>query len=119
VRKKRKNVVEQAKEPVTESEEMELETELDNIFCNVDQPRDMIHHNPLMEIAEIDIFDEDESFIFQRVVFDNESKNLIIEKRDVINKKRKSHLEINLRNMQPSQISRLHEATIDSLDDSI
>jgi hypothetical protein len=119
VRKKRKNVVGQAEEPETESEDMELETDLDNVFCNVDQPGDAIHHNPLMEIVETDIFDEDESFVFQSVVFDNESKNLIIEKRDVRNKKGKSRSEINLRNMQPSQISRLHRATRDALDDSI
>jgi hypothetical protein len=72
-----------------------------------------------MEIAETEIFDEDESFVFQSVVFYNESKNLIIEKRDVRNKKGKSRSEINLRNMQPSQISRLHRATRDALDDSI
>jgi hypothetical protein len=53
-----------------------------------------------MEIAETDIFYEDESFVFQSVVFDSQSKNLIIEKRDVTNKKGKSRSEINLRNMQ-------------------
>jgi hypothetical protein len=58
-----------------------------------------------MEIVETDIFDEDESFVFQSVVFDSQSKNLIIEKRDVTNKKGKSRSEINLRNMQPSQNS--------------
>jgi hypothetical protein len=72
-----------------------------------------------MEIVETDIFDEDESFVFQSIVFYSESKNLIIEKRDVRNKKGKSHSEINLRNMQSSQISRIHRATRDALDDSI
>jgi len=72
-----------------------------------------------MEIVETEIFDDDESFIFQSIVFYNESKKLIIEKRDVRNKKGKSRSEINLRNMQSSQISRLHRATRDSLDDSI
>jgi len=43
MRKKRKNVVEQAEEPRTESEDMELET---------DQPRDAIQHSPPMEIDE-------------------------------------------------------------------
>jgi hypothetical protein len=70
-----------------------------------------MHHSSTMEIAETDIFDEDESFVFQSVVFDSQSKNLIIEKRDVTNKKGKSRSEINLRNMQPSQISRFHRAT--------
>jgi hypothetical protein len=43
-----------------------------------------------MEITKIDIFDEDESFIFQSVVFDSQSKNMVIEKRDVTNRKGKS-----------------------------
>jgi hypothetical protein len=49
--------------------------------------------------------------VFQSVVFDSESKKLIIEKRDVKNKKGKSRSEVNLANMRPSQISRLHIAT--------
>jgi hypothetical protein len=72
-----------------------------------------------MEIIETDPFDEEESFVFQNVVFDNESKNLIIKKRDVKNKKGKYHLEINLRNMSPSQISQIHHATGDDIDNSI
>jgi hypothetical protein len=72
-----------------------------------------------MEIIESDTFNEEESFVFQSVVFDNESKNFTIEKRDVKNKKRKSRLEINLRNMRPSQISQIHRATGDALDNSI
>jgi hypothetical protein len=81
VRKNRKNVVEEAEEPQTESdihvfslEDMELETDLENVFPNFDQPGDAIHHNPLMEITETKIFDKDESFVFQSTVFDNESK---------------------------------------------
>jgi hypothetical protein len=98
---------------------MELETDLDSVFCNVDQPRDAIQHSLPMEIDETEFFYEDESFVFQSIVFYSESKNLIIEKRDVKNKKGKSHSEINLGNMRPSQISRLHRATRDALDDSI
>jgi hypothetical protein len=104
-RKKRKNIVGKAEEPEIESEDMELETDLDRLFCNVDHPGDTIHHSPPMEITETKIFDEDESFVFQSVVFYNESKNLIIEKRDVRNKKGKSRSYINIRNMHPSQIS--------------
>ena len=100
--------MEQAKETGTESEDMELETDLDNVLCSVDQPGDAIHHNPLMEIPEIQIFCEAESFVFQSVVFYSESKNLIIEKRDIRNNKGKYRSEINLRNMHPSQISQLH-----------
>jgi hypothetical protein len=57
--------------------------------------------------------------VFQSIVFDNESKKLIIEKSDVKNKKGKSCLEVNLRNMRPSHISRIHRETNDALDDSI
>jgi hypothetical protein len=59
----------------------------------------MIHHSSILEIVETEIFDEDESFLFQIVVFDSQSKSLIIEKRDVKNKKGKSHSDISLRNM--------------------
>jgi hypothetical protein len=78
-----------------------------------------MHHSLKMEIADIEIFYEDESFVFQSIVFDNESKNLIIEKTDVTNKKGKSRSEINLRKMQSSQISQFHHATAYALDDSI
>ena len=54
-----------------------------------------------------------------RVVFDNESKKLIIEKSDVKNKKGKYRSEVNLKNMRPSQVSRIHRVTNDALDDSI
>jgi hypothetical protein len=37
----------------------------------------------------------------------------------VNNKKGECHSEVNLRNMRPSQISRLHKAIGDALDDSI
>jgi hypothetical protein len=78
-----------------------------------------IHHSSIKEIVETDIFYEDKSFVFQCAVFDNQSKNLIIEKRDVRKNKGKSRSEINLGNMQLSQISQLHRATGDDLDDSI
>jgi hypothetical protein len=89
MRNKRKNVVGQVEETEIESEDMELELDLDSVFCNIDQLGDAIHHSPQMEIAETNFFYEDESFIFQSVVFDSESKNVIIEKRDIRNKKRK------------------------------
>jgi hypothetical protein len=52
MKKKRKKFVGQAEEPEIESEDMELETDLDSVFCNVDQPRDAIQHSPPMEIDE-------------------------------------------------------------------
>jgi hypothetical protein len=60
---------------------MELEPNLDSVFHNLDQPRDAIHHSRPMDIDDTEIFNEDEFFMFQSVVFDNESKKLIIEKR--------------------------------------
>jgi hypothetical protein len=116
--KKRKNIVGQAEEPEIESEHMQLETEIEHMH-KVDPSADAMHHSSTMEIAETDIFDEDESFVFQSVVFDSQSKNLIIEKRDVTNKKGKSRTEINFRKMRSSQISRFHRVTGDALDDSI
>jgi hypothetical protein len=68
---------------------------------------------------ENEIFDEDESFVFQSTIFENEFKKLIVEKSDANNKKGKSCSEVNLRNMWPSQISRIHKATSDTLDDSM
>jgi hypothetical protein len=44
---------------------------------------------------------------------------LIIEKGDMKNKKGKSHSEVDLKDLRPSQISRIHRATKDALDDSI
>jgi hypothetical protein len=97
---------------------MELETDLDSVFCNLNHPGDVIQHSLPMDIVDIEIFDEDESFLFQSIVF-YESKNLIIEKRDVKNKKGKSCSKISLANMRLSQISRLCRENGDALDDSI
>jgi hypothetical protein len=44
---------------------------------------------------------------------------MVIEKRDVTNRKGKSHTEINFRKMTPSQISLFHHVTGDALHDSI
>jgi hypothetical protein len=85
----------------------------------VDPIAGAMHNSSTMEIAETDIFDEDESFVFQSTVFENQSKNLIIEKRDVTNKKDKSRIEITFKKMRPSQISRFNRPIIDALDDSI
>ena len=98
---------------------MELAPDLDSVSHYLDQPKDTIQHSHPMDISDTKNFDEDESFVFQSVVFYKESKKLIIEKRDVKNKKGKSRSEINLRNMQPSQIYRLHQAMGYALDDSI
>jgi hypothetical protein len=116
--KKRKNIVGQADEPKIESEQMQLEIEIEHMH-KVGPSADAMHHSSAMEIAETDIFYEDESFVFQSVVFDSQSKNIVIEKRDVTNKKGKSRTEINFRKMRSSQISLFHRVTGDALDDSI
>jgi hypothetical protein len=98
---------------------MELETDMNSIFCNLEHLGDAIQHSCPMDVADIKNFDEDESFVFQSIVFYSESKKLIIEKRDVKNKKGKYSIEVDLASMWLSQISRLHIANGYSLDDSI
>ena len=51
--KKRKKIVGQEEEPEIKSGKMEL-----------DQPRDVFQHSRQMDIAYIEDFDEDESFVF-------------------------------------------------------
>ena len=48
---------------------MDLEANLDSRFCNIDQPGDVTQHVYPMDIVDTEIFDEDESFVFQSVVF--------------------------------------------------
>jgi hypothetical protein len=124
--KKRKTIVQEQEGPRGEIdiydlslEYMELEIDIDKMFPDNDHLESTAPHNPRMEIIGIDTLDEEDSFAFQSDVFDSESKNLIIEKRDVKNKKGTSRSEINLRNMHPSQISKMHRATGDALDNSI
>ena len=81
----------QAEEQKIQSENMELDTDLDNMFCFLDQPGNAIQHSHPMDISVTENFDEDESFMFQSIVFYSQSKKLIIEKKDVKNKKEKSH----------------------------
>jgi hypothetical protein len=89
------------------------------VFPNDDQLDNTDDQNPQMEIIGTETFDEEYYFSFQSVVFYIESKNLIIEKRDVNNKKGKYRLYINLWNMRPSQISQIHQESRDSMDNSI
>jgi len=67
----------QAKEPEIESENMELEHDLDSVFLYLNQPKDTIQHSHPMDIVDTKNFDEDESFMFQSVV-----PNLVIEKKN-------------------------------------
>jgi hypothetical protein len=98
LRKKRKNIVQEKEEHHVESdinsfslEDMELEADIEKMFPNIDQPGGVAHQNHSLEINENEIFDEEESYVFQIIVFDSESKKLILEKSDVKNKKGKLH----------------------------
>jgi hypothetical protein len=122
LRKMRKNVVQEEEDEHIESdisilylEDMELEAKIEKMFSPLDQLGNMAHHNPSLEIIENENFNEKESFTFHSVVFGRESKKLIIEKSDVKNKKGKSRLEVDLRDIWPSQISRIHRAIGDSI----
>jgi hypothetical protein len=108
--KKRKNNAGQADEPEIESEQVKLEIETEHM---------QKIGSSAVEIAETEIFDEDESFVFQSVVFYSQSKSMVIEKRDVTNRKGKSRTKINFRKMRPTQISLFHQVTGDALHDSI
>jgi hypothetical protein len=126
LRKKRKNVVQEEEDHHIESdinnfslEDMELEAYIEKMFPTMDKLGNTTHHNSSLEIIENETFNEEESFAFQSVVFDRESKKLIIEKGDMKNKKGKYRLEVDLRDMRPSHISKIRRATRDVLDDSI
>ena len=100
-------------------EDMELEADIEKIFPTIDQLGNMAQQNSSLEIVENETFSEEESFTFQNVIFDKESKKLIIEKGDQKNKRGKSRTEVELKDMRSSQISKIHRATKDALDDFI
>jgi hypothetical protein len=60
----------QAEEPEIQSENMELELDLDSVLRYLDKPGDAIQHSRPMDISDTENFDEDESFVFQNAVFD-------------------------------------------------
>jgi hypothetical protein len=75
MKKNGKRIVGEAKQPKIYRQNMDLDAYLESIFCNLDHPAHAIQCS--------------ESFVFQSVFFETESKKLIIEKIDVKNKKRK------------------------------
>jgi hypothetical protein len=89
------------------------------MFPFLDQPQDDNHHSHPMDISVTQNFDEDESFVFQRVVFDSRNKRLIFEKKNVKNIKDKSRSKVDVANMLSSQIFQLHTTIRDALYDSI
>jgi hypothetical protein len=69
VQKKGKRIAGKAEQPKTYSENMDLDAELESIFCNLDHPIDKIQPTFSMDMVDTLSFDEDESFIFQNVCF--------------------------------------------------
>jgi hypothetical protein len=98
---------------------MEIEVDIEKMFPTIDQTTNTSHQNSSLEIIENEAFSEEDSFSFQSIVFNKESKKLIIEKGDIKNKKGKSCSEVDLKDMRCSQIYKIHRATRDSLSDSI
>ena len=81
MQKKGKRIGGEVEQPETYSENMDLDADLESIFCNLDQPADGIQPTCSMDMVDTLIFDEDETCVFQNVVFESESKKLIIEKK--------------------------------------
>jgi hypothetical protein len=119
IEKKRKKNVGQVEEPKIQSENMELDTDLDSMLRYLDHLEDTIQHSRPMDISVTENFDEDESFMFKSVVFYSQSKKLIIEKKYVKRKKGKSRSELDLANIQSSQICQIHNTSGEALHDSI
>jgi hypothetical protein len=118
VRKKRKNLVQEEEDNLIENdiqrfslEDMELEADIEKIFPAIEQPENMAQKDSLLEVIGNETFSEEESFTFQSVVFDKESKKLIVERSDQKNKKGKARSEVDLKDMRPSQISKIHRET--------
>jgi hypothetical protein len=65
----------------------------------MEQPKNMAQQNSLLEVIGNETFSEEESFTFQSVVFDKESKNLVVERSDQMNKKGKARSKVNLKDM--------------------
>jgi hypothetical protein len=94
LRKKRKYVVQEEENHRIESdinnfslEYMELEVDIEKMFPTMDQLGNIAHQNSSLEIIENETLNKEESFAFQSVFFDRESKKLIIKKGDMKNKK--------------------------------
>jgi hypothetical protein len=51
------------------------------------QPKNITQQNSLLEVFANETFSEKESFTFQSVIFDKESKTLIVERGDQKNKR--------------------------------
>jgi hypothetical protein len=86
LRKKRKNVVQEEEDHDINKftlEHMELEVDIKKMFPTINHLGNMAHQNSSLEFFENETFSEEESFYFQSVVFDRESKKVIIGKCDM------------------------------------
>jgi hypothetical protein len=61
---------------------MELEADIEKIFPTMEQPEIVTQQFFLLEVVANEIFSEDESFTLKSVIFDKESKQLIVERGD-------------------------------------
>jgi hypothetical protein len=119
VRKKRKTPLQEEENNLLENdiqsfslEDMELEADIEKIeFPEIEQQEHVVQQNTALEVVGNESFSEEESFTIQSVVFDKDSKKLILERNDQRNKKGKSCSEVDLKYMRPSQISKIHKAT--------
>jgi hypothetical protein len=64
-----KIIVGEVEHPEIYRQNMDLDTDLESIFRNLDHPTHTIHHAYSMDMVGTKIFYKDESFIFQSVVF--------------------------------------------------
>lgn len=80
-------------------EDMELEADIEKIFHAIEQEEHVTQKDSVLEVIVNETFSEEESFTFQSVVFDRESKKLIMERMDQKNKKGKARSEVDLRFM--------------------
>jgi hypothetical protein len=72
----------------------------------------MAQQDSLLEVVANETFSEEESFTFQSVVFDNESKKLIVERGDQKSKRGKSRLEVDLMCSTTFRLPRLNRSSI-------
>jgi hypothetical protein len=67
-----KRIVREAEQPKIYHQNMDLDADLESILYNLNQPTHTIHHDCSMDMVGTGIFDADESFVFQSVVFETE-----------------------------------------------
>ena len=72
MQKKGKIIAGEVEQPNTYNENTDLDVDLESIFFNLEQPTDGIHPTCSMDMVDTLIFDEDESYVFQNVVFESE-----------------------------------------------